>query len=133
MAGIILEQPPKQGSSPLQWDAWIQKAWLYMKQIASWELVSETSGDADATVSASVSYHGVTALTAPRTKSLPAASSVPENRMIIIQDESGAAGAHTITVQRQGSDTVNGATSATITTNYGRLTVIKRNGKYFAK
>lgn len=30
MPGIVLEQPPKQNSSKLQWDQWVHKLWLYV-------------------------------------------------------------------------------------------------------
>ena len=38
---------------------------------------------------------------------------------LIIQDVSGASSTNTITINRAGSDTVNGLTSVTITTDYG--------------
>lgn len=57
-------------------------------------------------------YH--TALTAARTDTLPAASSVNAGQQLIIADPRGAAtSSNTVTVQRAGSDTVNGSTSVT--------------------
>ncbi len=63
-----------------------------------------------------VNYAGAVAIT------LPAASAVPANDVwFVFKDESGAAGTNTITISRAGADTIDGATSATITTNYGKI------------
>ena len=62
-----------------------------------------------------------TALTSPRTWTLPAASSVNSGQNLIVQDFKGAvSGTNTLTVQRAGSDTLNGSsTSITINTSGG--------------
>lgn len=52
---------------------------------------------------------------------LPAASATPPESTIVIQDVSGASGVNNITMTRAGSDTINGATTAVITTNYGGI------------
>lgn len=104
-----------------EWQQWFDLLFKYMENTV---LRSATSGDAVATLLANQGYHGVTALSAPRTLTLPDAEGLEDGHMVIIQDESGAAGTHTITVAAGTSDTLNGA--STITANYGRLTVIKR-------
>jgi hypothetical protein len=60
---------------------------------------------------------GVTDTSSARTVTLP--TSAPAGMIMEIKDESGAAATNNITVQRGGSDTIDGATSITITANYG--------------
>lgn len=60
-----------------------------------------------------------------RTFSLPAASTVQAGAEIIVIDESGSVnGTNKITVQRNGTDTIDGATSIDINTTYGALKLI---------
>jgi len=61
----------------------------------------------------------VTDTTAVRTITLPAANAVREGFAFSIKDEYGTAGTNNITIARAGSDTIDGATSALINTNYG--------------
>lgn len=68
-------------------------------------------------------YIAVTSTAAPRTITLPAASGVPAGRTFTIKDESGGAATNNITVTRAGSDTIDGATTKVINTNYGVTTV----------
>ena len=55
---------------------------------------------------------------------LPTGSSVTIGRIFIIKDAAGNASGGTITINRTGTDTIDGATSKTITTDYGVLTLI---------
>ena len=75
----------------------------------------------------------VTALSASRTLTLPAASVYPVGRVLRILDESGAAAASPqIVVAAAGSDSIDGATSAVIQTPYGSLELISNGaGKWF--
>lgn len=67
-------------------------------------------------------------LTASRTVTLPLASSVNAGQQLIIIDESGTATTtNTIIIARSGSDLIDGATSATLRTAYGRA-VLYSNG-----
>lgn len=126
-----LTEPPKSTTSIVEWATYFFRLFRHVR---TWTFVTEASGDAAATISAGVGYHGVTALTAGRTITLPASADLDDGRAILIQDESGAAGTYNITVIPQGSDTVNGGSSAVISSNYGRLTVVKRvAGKFYAK
>lgn len=77
----------------------------------------------DLTVAANNDYVGVTSTAAARTITLPAAASYGIGRVLVIKDESGAAGTNNITAQRAGSDTIDGATSKAISSNYGSLTL----------
>ena len=69
-----------------------------------------------------------TALTAARIVTLPAASAYPTGTRLLVVDESGnASGANTITLNRAGSDTIDGAASAAINVPYGFIG-IESNG-----
>ncbi len=116
--GIPFPPPPREKKDERQFEQWIETAWRYVRPSCT------TSGDAPATIPDGATYHGVTALGAPRTITLPEAKTMLDGESIVIQDESGLAGTHTITVAAAAGDTLNG--SVTIASNYGRRTVIKR-------
>ena len=70
----------------------------------------------------------VTALTAGRVVTLPAASAYPQGATLTVVDESGACSATTtVTLARSGSDTINGGASAVIASPYGYL-ALESNG-----
>ena len=77
------------------------------------------------------SYIGVTDTTAARTITLPDVSRAGESKIVIINDESGGAGANNITVAGFGSDTIDGSATATIAANYGSLTLICDGSNWF--
>ena len=85
-----------------------------------------TVSDADYTIVNTdkvVSQIGV--MSAPRLFSLPAASTFPAGAELIILDESGSVTSlNKITVQRNGTDTIEGATSKEIKSAYGFLALI---------
>lgn len=63
---------------------------------------------------------GVTDTSLARTITLPPISSMPAGKILVVQDESNAAGTNNITISRAGSDTFRDAsTSKAITTNGG--------------
>jgi hypothetical protein len=62
--------------------------------------------------------------TSARTFTLPAANSVAAGTYYIFKDKSGSAFSNNITVNRAGSDTIDGATSAVVNVNYGSLILI---------
>jgi len=113
----FLPKPPDIAAA-LELPKWLGLLWDHVRPAVS------TSGDAAASIPSSSNYHGVTALTAPRTITLPPTRNVPDGSQLVIQDESAAAGAHTITLAADSGDTASGAT--TITTNKGRRVAIKR-------
>lgn len=123
---IKLPGIPKVLKLDVELQRWLETMWEYVRPSVV------TTGNTNASIGSGETYHGVTALTSGRTLTLPSASDMQDGDIIIIQDESGSAGTHTITIQASGSDTVSGTT--TINTNYGRRTVIKRGtGKYFSQ
>ena len=64
----------------------------------------------------------VIALTAARTISLPAAGAYPAGATLTIMDESGACSAtNAVTIVRSGTDTINGAASAVLSSPYAYL------------
>jgi len=84
-------------------------------------------GDAAQRVATAVDYTllggeqlvAVTSTGAARAITLPAASTVPLGMPLTIKDEGGGAATNNITIGRAGSDTIDGATSKVINTNYG--------------
>jgi hypothetical protein len=55
-----------------------------------------------------------------------------DGSIIVVKDESGAAGTNNITVSRGGTDTIDGATSTAISSNYGVVTVMSNgSGAWF--
>lgn len=59
--------------------------------------------------------------TAARTITLAAANAYPAGTIIWFKDEAGTAGTGNITINRAGADTIDGATSTVISTNYGLI------------
>jgi hypothetical protein len=69
-----------------------------------------------------------TSLSAPRVVTLPAASAYPTGTRLVVFDESGLCSATlTITIEPAGSDTIDGATSAVLSSAYGYL-ALQSNG-----
>ena len=60
---------------------------------------------------------------------LPSASS--DGKKYIIKDESGNANTNNITIDTEGSELIDGASSYTLDNNYESITVIKRNGNFY--
>jgi len=131
----IIEAPTRNqlvdGAQWVEWQQWFDRLFKYINNTV---LRGTTSGDAAATIKADQSYHGITAISAARTITLPLTSGLDDNHLLIIQDESGAAGSFTITIAAGVGDLINGAASVTITTNYGRRTLIKSSSrKWFSQ
>lgn len=70
---------------------------------------------------------GVTNTSVPRTVTLPPIANVQVGRKFEIKDISGAAGTNNITVDANGSETIDGSLTSVINNNYGSL-VIMNNG-----
>lgn len=73
---------------------------------------------------------GVTDTSAPRTITLPAASGLA-GKQIIIKDESGAAATNNITIDGNASESIDGAATALISTNYGALRLYCDGSNWF--
>lgn len=71
-------------------------------------------------------------ITAP-TIGLPRPSLVGSGKTFIVKDEVGGAGTTTITIQSAGEETIDGASSATITTNYGSKDFYTNGTAWFTK
>ena len=124
---IKFPPPPKDLKNAEETIQWLLTCYNFVR--GSIQLVN----DAAATIGSGTTYVGVTALTAPRTLTLPDSSLLQDGDKIVVQDESGGAGTHAITIVRSGTDTINTISSTTITSNNGRKTIIKRGtGTYFA-
>jgi hypothetical protein len=80
--------------------------------------------DANYTALATDRTVAYTAITAARTVSLPASSSFPTGTRLLVVDESGSCSATlTITLSANGTDTIDGASTAVINSAYGYLAV----------
>lgn len=95
---------------------------------------TQSNGDSNYTITAPASgvetlfVRLTAALTAPRTWTLPAVSACSAQLRVIIVDEVGGIGAtNTLTIQRAGSDTVNGGTNNVAATPYSQR-IFKPNG-----
>lgn len=60
-----------------------------------------------------------------------ASATVTAGRMVIIKDEGGQAGTNNITIATEGSETIDGAASKTISTNYGVLRLYSDGTNWF--
>jgi hypothetical protein len=87
-------------------------------------------GDANATISASARVVAVNvALTAARTLTLPACNAAGAPPYIIIVDEArGVSALNSLSIQRAGSDTVNGGTAPIVLNTAGAAVILTRNG-----
>lgn len=73
---------------------------------------------------------GVTNTDAARTINL-ASAATEDGKIIIIKDESGAAGTNNITIATEGAETIDGAATKTINSNYGVLRVYSDGTNWF--
>ena len=87
----------------------------------AWPVSSSTS--TSITLVAGETYQGVNA-TAAATVNLPSGATLPQGKIYIIKDESGAAATNNVTVAANGTDKIDGQSSAKISINYGSLMLI---------
>jgi len=73
---------------------------------------------------------GVTSTAAPRTITI-GSTDVEEGFVIIVKDESGNAGTNNITVATEGSETIDGVASVTITSDYGVVKMYSDGTNWF--
>ena len=93
-------------------------------------IIVERTATAVATSSAAETIIGVTDTSAPRTITLDT-DDVIDGRIIIINDESGAAGTNNITIATEATETIDGSATQTISTNYGVLRVYSDGTNWF--
>jgi hypothetical protein len=82
-------------------------------------LPTVTSSATPVTVPAKGGFVRVVGAAGAKTVNLPALTSVKTGTRVIVKDSSGTAAGGTITITPNGTDTIDGAATATITTNYG--------------
>jgi hypothetical protein len=88
-------------------------------------LTRHAVSDASYTVGSGISTVAYTAITAARTVSMPASSSFNAGQQLMVVDESGNCSAtKTITLSANGSDTIDGASSAVINAPYGYIAIV---------
>ena len=84
------------------------------------------------TVLATDFYIGKTGITGGGdTVTLPAAATVAAGKAYIIKDESGSAAANAITIDGNGAETIDGAATVLINTNYGSRTLVCNGSNWF--
>ena len=76
---------------------------------------------------------GVTSTAAARTVTLATAlmNDSPDARVVIVKDESGAAGTNNITVATEGSETIDGSATVVISANYGVARLYSDGANWF--
>jgi len=96
-----------------------------------WQLVLHAVGSAVSYVDGGTdSYVGITDTTAPRTVTLPPLFG-SQGTLMIVKDESGAAGTNAITVNTSDGSLIDAQATALIFKNYGSLTFIARAGNWW--
>ncbi len=112
----VVDTGPSLGTGALRWLG------LY----SAGPLSGKFRTDSSASVTAAASdYIVACSNTSARTVALPAATAFIAGQMLVIFDSSGtAAGGESITINRAGSDTINGTTSFVINADYGTATLV---------
>lgn len=85
------------------------------------------------TVSTSDYLIGITSLSYAPFVGLPRPRDVGPGKAYIIKDEVGGAATTTITIQSDGYETIDGASTSTITTNYGTRDLYTDGANWFTK
>lgn len=76
-------------------------------------------------------YIGVTDTSLAPTITLPAAATVGAGKVLVIKDESGGAGTNNITIDGNGSETVDGGLTFAINNNYGSVNLMCDGSNWF--
>ncbi len=92
--------------------------------------ISHTGTDSNYTASVDDSIIGIDTTSGAVTVTLPSAGAVA-GKVFIIHDEGGTAGSNNITVATEGSETIDGSSTATISTNYGSLRIYSDGTNFF--
>lgn len=92
--------------------------------------IAHTSTSSNYTASVDDCIIGVDTSGGAVTVTLPSAGAVA-GKVFVIHDEGGSAGTNNITVATEGSETIDGNSTATINSNYGSLRVYSDGTNYF--
>lgn len=85
------------------------------------ELLAVTTDITIAPADTYVSYSITTS--SPRTITIPLASAVSDGRFYVFKDATGQSETNTLTIAAQGADTIDGAATATVKSNFGAIMV----------
>ena len=98
---------------------------------ASSSFTFSRTGSAGDYTSAGETIIGITSTASARTVTLSTSETV-EGRVIIVKDESGAAGTNNITIATEAAQLIDGAATLVISTNYGVARVFSDGVNWFA-
>lgn len=104
--------------------------WVY-NVLSSGFIYKQTRTATSYTIKANDFYVGVTSTAAARTITLPALASIPEETVYIVKDESGGASVNNITIDGNASETIDGAATKVINTNYGAVRLMRSSSAWF--
>ena len=76
-------------------------------------------------------YLGVGLTTSPVTINLPSISGIIDGKVVTIKDETGFASINPITINTDGSDTLDGVTQSQLAIDYGSISVIKKSNGWW--
>lgn len=124
---MILTRPQKTGTKRL--DEFLEAVYVLT---ASGFIRKQVRVAASYTALKSDFYIGVTSTAAPRTITLPALASLPDEIVYIVKDESGGAAANNITIDASGAEQIDGALTKVINTNYGVVRLLRSPTAWFS-
>ena len=84
-------------------------------------------------VTAGQNIVGVTDTTAPRTITISSDDIGVSGHLVTIKDESGGAGTNTIVVDTEGSETIDGVSSLSITVDFGTVSLYSNGSDLFTR
>jgi hypothetical protein len=102
---------------------------LQMQQSFALYTTEVSSGSAFTT--SGQTYIGVTNSTSTAVTITLSTADTVNGRLVLIKDEGGGAAIHNITINCQGSQTIDGVSSVSIVANYGIVKVISESGNWF--
>ena len=123
---MMLQAPPETGKVEL--NQFLRGIWAALGIVPTFR---QKRVDDDYTIEKEDYYVGVTDTSAPRTITLPPLDSVPLWVEYIVKDESGGAGANNITIDGDGAETIDGAATKVINSNYGVFRLLRGETAWF--
>lgn len=123
---MILQAPPE--TLKLELNQFLRGIWAAFEIVPTFR---QKRVDDDYTIEKEDYYVGVTDTSAPRTITLPPLDSVPLWVEYIVKDESAGAGANNITIDGDGAETIDGAATKVINSNYGVFRLLRGETAWF--